>query len=328
MNPHSNRSETKELKSYSQHTSDNTNSIFTIQAITEVVINAMKSGYIYVLNIFENYKRKKLETRLTEELHIKRAEFISLVLKKLPFLYTHSMEVENSHWIQIAYDLKLQNKLIPDIVRYQTGPYYFISFGSISTQIKREFFSLFLSNDKTGVSQMIYPTVRSLTKFSSHDSSDSYNNAPVKTRKNPASDLFEYFTSEEIKSIILNGDRSSENFYSAITVQDDSQKDWFHSWGYVYETEPDCCRALDLELSNYSLELAALDNFLKLGVSFAELPKTDGIGIQTLKDLIEEKQRLITEKYIPIATGKRSIKIDQLSKCKVNSAKYNKLMCY
>ncbi|CUM45915.1 unnamed protein product [Debaryomyces fabryi] len=306
----------------------NNDSTYSIQTILNSILNVAISCYDYFLKIIKNYKRTKMEKKSKEELHLNRTEFIALVLERLPFLYTHSKEVENAQWIKIAYDLKMRDKLIPNIVRYQTGPYYFISFGSISTQIKRQFFLLFLKNDKTGNSQMIYPTKKPVTKFSSHESWDSYCNIPIKIRKNAANEFFEYLTSEEIKSIILNGDRSHVDFHEDTILKDDSQKDWFHKWGYVYETESDCYRALDLELKNYSLELTVLDNLLKLGVSYSEVPKTSTLGIETIKDLIEEKRALILETYIPGAVQKKAIKADQLSKYKANTAKYNELMCY
>lgn len=309
-----------------RHKEDTTYSIQ--QAITNVILNAVMSGYEYILKIIKNYKRRRMEKKSKEEQHLNRTEFIALVLERLPFLYTHSKEVENAQWIKIAYDLKMRDKLIPNTVRYQTGPYYFISFGSISTQIKRQFFLSFLKNDRTGNSQMIYPTKKPMTNFGCHESWDSYCNVPIKMRKNAANEFFEYLTSEEIKSIILNGDRSYADFHDDTILEDDSQKDWFHKWGYVYETESDCYRALDLELKNYSLELTVLDNLLKLGVSFAELPKTSTLGIETLKDLIEEKRTLILERYIPVAIQKKAIKANQLSKCEANTAKYNELMCY
>lgn len=306
----------------------NKDSAYSVQTILNTIFNVVISWYEYVLKTLNNYKQRKIEKKSKEELHLNRSEFIALVLERLPFLYTHSKEVENAQWIKIAYDLKLRDKLIPNTVRYQTGPYYYISFGSISTQIKRQFFLLFLKNDRTGNSQMIYPIKKPATKFNGHGSWDSYCNVPIKIRKNAANEFFEYLTSEEIKSIILNGDRSHVDFHEDAILKDDSQKDWFHKWGYVYETESDCYRALDIELKNYSLELTVLDNLLKLGVSFAEVPRTSTLGIKTIKDLIEEKKALILEKYIPGAVQKKAIKANQLSKCKDNTAKYNELMCY
>lgn len=300
---------------------------YSIYFVTEFVWKAALSGYKYVFKMIKLYKHKRMATKLKEEEHVKRAEFIALVLERLPFLYTYSKEIENAQWVKIAYDLNLKGKLLPSIVRYQTGPYYFISFGSISTQIKRHFFTLFLSNDKTGNSKMIYPSKRAKTKFTSNESSDSYCNIPIKMRKHAVNEFFEYMTSEEIKSIIMNGDRTSVDFHKDFVVQDDSQTDWFHKWGYVYETEMECYRALEAELKNYSLELSVLDNFLELGVSFAELPATP-TGTGTLKDLIEEKRRLIREKYIPTVLNKKAIRSLQLSKCKPNTTKYNELMSY
>ena len=62
-----------------RHKEDTT---YSIQAITNVILNAVISGYEYILKIIKNYKRRRMEKRSKEEQHLNRTEFIALVLER------------------------------------------------------------------------------------------------------------------------------------------------------------------------------------------------------------------------------------------------------
>ncbi|WEJ94677.1 hypothetical protein PSN45_002171 [Yamadazyma tenuis] len=92
-------------------------------------------------------KHQQLKTKI--EVHKHQEMFVELVLERLPFFYFNFPEEEEYRWIKIAYDLMHQGCLSPEIVRFQFGPHYFISYGSIANQIKQNFFLLYNNNFKT-----------------------------------------------------------------------------------------------------------------------------------------------------------------------------------
>lgn len=285
---------------------------------------AVEKKRFTVVAKLSNFKKKKKERKLSRELHAKKSEFIRLVLERLPFLYSRSPEVENAEWIKIAYDLKIRNKLIPDIIRYQTGPTFFISFGSIASQIKREFFSLYLGNDKRSVSDTAI--IDETKRYSSVE--EVIPPKKIKIRKTAVNDLFEFFTSEEIRSIILNGDYNKVNFYKREPLKDVSQSEWFHKWGYVYVTEPDCYRALEFELGTYHMEIAVLESLYGLNFNEADIPNTLDVSVLSLGDQIIRKYVLIKEKLLPEVLERKSLKVQELNKSDPDSERYHQLICY
>lgn len=285
---------------------------------------ALEKKRFSVIAKVSDFKKKKKERKLSRELHAKKSEFIRLVLERLPFLYSRSPDVENAEWIKIAYDLKIQNKLIPDIIRYQTGPTFFISFGSIASHIKREFFSLYLGNDKRCVPDT--GIIDEMKRYSSVDKIIPHKS--IKIRKTAVNDLFEFFTNEEIRSIILGGDYSKVNFYKREPSKDISQSEWFHQWGYVYVTEPDCYRALEFELGTYHMEIAVLECLYGLNFNEADIPNTLDVSVLSLADQIIRKYVLIKEKLLPEVLERKSLKVQELNKSDPDSERYHQLICY
>ncbi|CCE79651.1 Piso0_001733 [Millerozyma farinosa CBS 7064] len=292
------------------------------EAAAEGVVEKKRFAVVAKLS---DFKKKKKERKLSRELHAKKSEFIRLVLERLPFLYSRSTEVENAEWIKIAYDLKIRNKLIPDIIRYQTGPTFFISFGSIASQIKREFFSLYLGNDKRSVSDTAI--IDETKRYSSADT-EIISPKNIKIRKTAVNDSFEFFTSEEIRSIILSGDHNTVNFYKREPLKDASQSEWFHKWGYVYVTEPDCYRALELELGTYHMEIAVLESLYGLNFNEADIPNTLDVSVSSLGDQLIRKYVLIREKLLPEVLERKSLKVQELNKSEPDSERYHQLICY
>lgn len=272
--------------------------------------------------MIKRYAQRRLNVRLKRETHEKQAQFMLLVLQKLPFLYNKSQEVEKYHWIKIAYELKKRGQLIPDLIRYQVGPTFFVSFGSIANQIKREFFLMVLNNDRS------YPPIN----FRRKNFEDSHSLVRIKTRQETLNETYEFFTFEEMRQIILSGDRISSDYDKESLGGKEEDKDilsdWYNSWGWVYETGLECYRALCMEESNYVLELTVLDYLKQMQLSKALLQGTESSKNCTLNDLILEKETLINEVYLPEVRLKKKSVGEEMKACKKNSQRYYDLMNY
>lgn len=252
----------------------------------------VNSSLVTKINQLKAEKALKAETKLN---HAKKCQFLALGLERLPFLY-FDPKVEDYMWTKIAYDLAFQGNLIPDIVRYQVGPTFFISFGNVANQIKREFYLLLLSNKDVYVSN----------------------------KKNDLGVAF--YTEEAIRTMILAGDRNWVDFSRHQVEPHKCQTDWYHRWGWVYETNWDSYRAIDMKVSNYMLELSVLEHILKLKVQYASVPGTGNDSI--LKHIIIRKMNLIKTKLIPEAEEVKAKQWERLTKVKRGSQKYYDILHY
>lgn len=252
----------------------------------------VNSSLVTKINQIKAKKALKAEAKLN---HSKKCQFLALGLERLPFLYFDA-NIEDYMWTKIAYDLALQGNLIPDIVRYQVGPTFFISFGNVANQIKREFYLLLLSNKDVYVSN----------------------------KKNDLGVAF--YTEEAIRTMVLAGDRNWVDFGRQQVEPHKCQTDWYHRWGWVYETNWDSYRAIDMKVSNYMLELSVLEFILKLKVQYATVPGTGTHSI--LKHIILRKMNLIKTKLIPEAEEVKAKQWERLTKVKRGSQKYYDILHY
>lgn len=270
----------------------------------------IKKMYSEIYTLVHGLKIKHLQVKSNKRHHFLSAKYIATVLTTLPFLYCDK-EFEDYQWKKLAYDLGNADELIPDLVRYQLGPKYFISFGSITNQLKREFFKLFATN---------YKSYKHPDSFS-----DNYHNSPVTCRKECVNEDFEYFTTEEIKHLIINGDRVVCEFtQSDIPDKDPATKDWYHHWGYVYETNKDSLRAIELEIGNYHLELSFLQDLLELRLGYFYVGSTN----ISLSQLILQKINHINTVYLPQSQALRDEKLKQLNSTKPFSLKFYHILHY
>lgn len=275
----------------------------------------------YCHSLFCNAKCKHLKIKYEKQLHRLQAKFIATVLEKLPFLYCGSADVEEFHWKKLAYELYKDFSLIPDVVRYQLGPNYFISYGTILNQLKREFFILFNDNIKNGM--FSYPGENTSCRFSK-TFLDSFESQPLQLREKTLSDDYEYFTPAEIRQQILSGDRNTQDFDTcSYNKEEKCLKEWYHRWGFVYETNRDVLYTLHLEILNYEQELKFLDNLLKLNLEYSDFPSGLSITQQILK-----KKDIINTQYLPRLYISKAEKLEAISKVKRKSEAYHRLVDY
>ncbi|CAH6721417.1 hypothetical protein CLIB1444_06S01706 [[Candida] jaroonii] len=243
--------------------------------------------------------------------HCLAAKFLAAVLTSLPFLYCESREFEDYQWTRIAYDLGNADELLPHLVRYQVGPSFYISFGSITNQLKREFFKLFATNYKSPK----HPDT----------ADDNFHNSPIIYRDKQINEEFEYFTTDEIKRLIINGDRLHSDFtQSSVPKKDPANSEWYHHWGYVYETNKDALRAIELEIGNYHLEISFLQDLLDLRLGYFNVQSTN----TSLSNLIRQKIHKINSVYLPRLQKLRAVKLKGLQSTKPFSSKFYDILHY
>lgn len=265
------------------------------------------------------YKERKIVKLLEKDDFRKRMEFFKAVLHALPFLYSKSEEMEEYQWVKLSYNLHLKGLLIPELVRYQVGPTFYVSFGSIATQLKREFYLMLLDNEMevynlTNSRKVSIMNLRYCRSFLN----------PVVTDHDKN---YKYFTPQEMRHIILSGERLESDYGASEIIEDESCLDWYNKWGWVYETEPTCYRAVDMRIGNYRLELEALDRLLELGLQDAMLPNTT-LKLLTVADLIKYKKSIILESYMPVLKLEQDKLLEKLHNCKKYSERYFKLLNY
>lgn len=295
----------------------------TMEATTYMKQYSMSMFLCFFQQISRLYLKKK-KTQEMKMIHVKRSALIYSVLNKLPFLYVRSREVEESYWMLIAYELMKNNLINPETVRYQTGRSYYVSFGSIATQIKRDFYSLLLSNTKSIESGL---SIFNAIDTTSTVHCEGIGNANLKLRSQAADKDYEYFTPEEIRMIVLNGERCTANFLDNEKVKGFSSEEWYHGWGYVYQTNSDCYLALLVDIGNLHLEMEVLNMLQSLGLKFAELSCT-GTGDSSLHEMVECKKTLIQNEYLPEALAKKRKLEHELGKYKSSSETFGRLFSY
>lgn len=279
--------------------------------------NKIKHTCGKILHSIHEMKAKKEDKKQIKELHRKQAKFLALGLERLPFLYSLTVETENYHWIKLAYDLYEAGDLIPETVRYQVGPEFFVSFGSIANQIKREFFTLFSNNcEAANIHQLL---------MAGSKKTDSLTSLTISHRDCAIDTTFEFFTIEEIRKMILQGDRNTADFSQCLYPNDDSQTDWYHKWGWAYETNEDAIRAIDLKLGNFYMELSFLDTLKELNLQDVPVVSKNCL---TVSDLIDEKKNLITGTLLPELQELKETKLKCLSKVKRYSQAYYDILHY
>lgn len=269
-----------------------------------------------LLKSIQNVITKKEEVKQLRITKRKQDRFFSLVLERLPFLYFDSVEVENYHWSKLAFDLYQEDNIIPEIVRYKIGSSFFISFGSIANQIKREFLLMFAKNYD------LLSLNHGLGYYSIYN--DVIGNL-TKTYRDKSIDIkFHSFSADKIKFMTLTEPRPSSDFKSSLIPSDESQTDWYHKWGFLYQCNEDSLRVIEMKIVNYQMEIVFLNALLNIYVqSGINEPHEKSVAY-----LMVQKKRNIQETFLPELEKLQQKRLNDLKKVKKGSQAYYDILHY